>query len=227
MRLRFRKDLPEFVVANEIFYEKPQTRILCANFYKEDNLYKIQYAPSYLKHVKPKPLCDELPLQEEPIVSETVFKAFKNHLTTYATPSVYLKHPNFSKTDNVFYQLPLLSKNNCLRFFFEPVYKNNITIEDVKKICLFLEISENDLARILGCSFFTIRRKTYKTASNKLLLSKIHEFFSSPNVFEDTFSQNLKYVHSLKKETILNRMEDFFSQKYILWDKDNNKYADE
>jgi hypothetical protein len=218
MRLRFDKNLPDCVVANDIFFETKKFRILCAKLYKENDLYKLQYTDHFLLNWSHHSLCNDLPAKKETFVSETLFQTFRNYLTVCARFPVYKKNPLFSRTNNVFYQLPLLEEPYNRHFFFEPVYENSFEVGDIEKICTYFGLTNTDLANLIGCHHHSIKR-AFNDPKAYIVLEKIHEFFSSKNIFEDKYKSNFRYIHSSKKEIILKKMDHFFAQKYIIWDK--------
>lgn len=219
MRLRFDKTHPDFVIANEVFFETKHKAILAGKFYAEDDVYKFKYDDSYLEHNQVTALSPDLPLFDTVFESKELFQPIKHYLSVCSKHRYCLANEHFSRTKNIFFQLPFLEDLFRGKFRFEPVYKTPYVIDDVELIIKYFDVWAKEFVQIIDWNYRLFMGTKLENTYHDQLLWRIHDLLLSKENFYTRYEDRLRILHSSRKKEFLKKIDSFFSSKYIAWDK--------
>ena len=186
-----------------IFHEGRKRRVFVGEliYNKEKKTYTLIYDKNYVYSDTAIPLGPELTLFKLHHESEknTLFKSLQDRIPSKDNPAYqdYCNTKGISPNEqNPIILLGAIGHRGPSSFIFEPVYDNQFTAKDIKKIRKQIGLSQHDLAVALNISIATLARIETQKSYDINTLKQIQIFFTFPDVAYWQLKQTGGWLHS-------------------------------
>lgn len=201
-----------------IFHEIRKRRVFVGelSYVKEKDQYELIYDKKYVGLKNAIAIGPGLDLFKTRHVSKKgeLFPIFQDRIPSRMNPAYedYCDSQGISVEEkNPIILLGTIGKKGPSSFIFEPIYENNFTTVDIKKLRESLEISQHDLALALDISKGTLQKIELGTSKDQNTIKLLRIFFEFPEVALWQLKQSGGRIHS----SVLSKLINYFKQMLL------------
>lgn len=198
-----------------IFHEGRRRMFVGELTYNKDKCqYKLTYDKNYAHSKNAIPIGPELDLFKTSHLSAKgeLFPSLNDRIPSKLNPAYkdYCKSQGISVNEkNPIILLGFIGKRGPSSFVFEPVYRNEFTINDILHFREKLQISQYDLAIALGLSEVTLQRIETGRSQDDNTLTRIQIYFEFP----DVALWQLKQTGNRVRSDVLAKLVNYFEKE--------------
>ncbi len=217
---------PKNIIAIDVFLENRKTRTYVGrldkrktvtNSNKDLSEYVFEYDQKYLYKKPNLPLGPDILLTKKMHTSSALFKSLNDRIPSSSNP-YYKKYCETEGIDpnekNSIILLATIGRRGPSSFVFEPVYKDEVTLENVKQYRHELGMTLREFSWVFDISPVTIQKMERKT-NNLDSTKRIMVYYKFPEVALFEVQKNGGILNSEKKQKVLEILKNKCKEKKI------------
>ena len=200
------------IIGVQVFLEGRRRRLYVGLLQKVGNVFRFEYATSYLKGKRVLSLGPEMPVTRRVYESDTLFVPFEDRLPMRENPA----YPDYCRATGIsvdetepFILLTTIAHRGPSSFIFEPLYEDAFTADDLLAFRKSLGFSVQEFAACFDFSPAAITRIERKQSSGREVLKRVEIYARYPKVALEQIKRSGGILHTRKWKqvyTLLNSL---------------------